>query len=147
MTAITQTENRRIDNELSLNRPAPAQKRRYLVLITRDCKVERRLAVLHLRVDLRSVFEQQRGEFDVAVGGGFMKRREAAFGLSRIYIRAVSDQKTRDGDPSGSGGGMEWSDFHRLPGSGVDLGAGGQQDFSCFQVTEEDGQAQRHETV
>src|SRR5215472_16918549 len=55
MTAIPQTENRRIDNELSLNRPAPAQKRRYLVLITRDCKGERRLAVLHLRVDLRSV--------------------------------------------------------------------------------------------
>src|SRR5215813_2792030 len=91
---------------LSLNCPAPTQKRRHLALITRDCKSERRLAVLHLRVDFCSVFEQQSGEFDVAVGGGLMKRREAAFGLSSIYIRAVSDQKTRDGDLSGRGGGM-----------------------------------------
>src|SRR6185503_10851876 len=79
------------DAHSSLHSAAFAEKRNHFTFVLLERKPERRLAVLHLRIDVRSVFKQQAGEFEIAVERSFVQRCEPTVGLHRIDVRTVSD--------------------------------------------------------
>ena len=112
----------------------------------RQCKIERRLIIIGVRLLHRTMRQQQLRHLQISILSGLMERCPSAL-LPRIDIGAMCQQNPNDFDVASSRGRMQRRILHGVSGAGMHVRAVREQRVGAARVAEECRKVQRSPAI